>query len=335
MLNAEDPVVAAYAGLGTAPAVATAATRRCRAGSASSTAGSSRPASSACPSPAAARRRPGPTAGSAGRRARHPRRPQRLATPSRRSPSASCSGSRPTRSAAAAAAFTGVEHRLEPVAPVDGVRFVNDSQGTQPDAVIAAACAPSTAPVVLIAGGRDKGVDLPALRRSSRERAVPRPSDRRERAGPRGAGSAPPGWRHVERAGTSRRPSCAPMRSPRGRASATGRARRTRDRAAQPGRRQLRHVRRLRGPRTGLQGRPWPTSPPPAPQEEGPMNLAPPPRRAPPDGAPRRARSPAGTPYARQPVAGEVPRRHAPARAPPARLHDPRRRSSPSPRSAS
>ena len=38
----------------------------------------------------------------------------------------------------AAASFTGVEHRLEPVALIDGVRFVNDSQGTQPDAVIAA-----------------------------------------------------------------------------------------------------------------------------------------------------------------------------------------------------
>ena len=38
----------------------------------------------------------------------------------------------------AAASFTGVEHRLEPVAVIDGVRFVNDSQGTQPDAVAAA-----------------------------------------------------------------------------------------------------------------------------------------------------------------------------------------------------
>ena len=62
----------------------------------------------------------------------------------------------------AAAAFTGVEHRLEHVATVDGVRFINDSQGTQPDAVIAALEA-FPAPVVLIAGGRDKDVDLSAL----------------------------------------------------------------------------------------------------------------------------------------------------------------------------
>jgi UDP-N-acetylmuramoylalanine--D-glutamate ligase len=63
---------------------------------------------------------------------------------------------------AAAAAFRGVEHRLEEVAVVDGVRFVNDSQGTQPDAVVAALEA-FPPPVVLIAGGRDKGVDLSGL----------------------------------------------------------------------------------------------------------------------------------------------------------------------------
>jgi len=72
---------------------------------------------------------------------------------------------------AAAAAFTGVEHRLEHVATVDGVRFINDSQGTQPDAVIAALEA-FPAPVVLIAGGRDKGVDLSELGPAVAERAA-------------------------------------------------------------------------------------------------------------------------------------------------------------------
>jgi UDP-N-acetylmuramoylalanine--D-glutamate ligase len=62
----------------------------------------------------------------------------------------------------AAAEFRGVEHRLEEVAVVDGVRFVNDSQGTQPDAVIAALRA-FEPPIVLIAGGRDKGIDLGEL----------------------------------------------------------------------------------------------------------------------------------------------------------------------------
>jgi UDP-N-acetylmuramoylalanine--D-glutamate ligase len=69
-----------------------------------------------------------------------------------------------------ATSFRGVEHRLELVAEVDGVRFVNDSQGTQPDAV-AAALRSFDAPLVLIAGGRDKGVDLGALGPIAAERA--------------------------------------------------------------------------------------------------------------------------------------------------------------------
>jgi len=71
---------------------------------------------------------------------------------------------------AAAARFRGVEHRLEAVAVVDGVRYVNDSQGTQPDAVIAALRA-FDGPVVLIAGGRDKGIDLSELAMVVAERA--------------------------------------------------------------------------------------------------------------------------------------------------------------------
>lgn len=70
----------------------------------------------------------------------------------------------------AAAAFTGVEHRLEQVAIVDDVRFVNDSMGTQPDAVIAALRS-FPRPLVLIAGGRDKGVDLSGLGPVAAERA--------------------------------------------------------------------------------------------------------------------------------------------------------------------
>jgi UDP-N-acetylmuramoylalanine--D-glutamate ligase len=69
-----------------------------------------------------------------------------------------------------AASFRGVEHRLELVAEIDGVRFVNDSPGTQPDAV-AAALRSFDAPLVLIAGGRDKGIDLAALGPVAAERA--------------------------------------------------------------------------------------------------------------------------------------------------------------------
>jgi UDP-N-acetylmuramoylalanine--D-glutamate ligase len=71
----------------------------------------------------------------------------------------------------AVSAFTGVEHRLETVDVVDGIRYVNDSQGTQPDAVTAALRA-FDGPIVLIAGGRDKGVDLSGLARVVAERAT-------------------------------------------------------------------------------------------------------------------------------------------------------------------
>ncbi len=64
--------------------------------------------------------------------------------------------------AAAVRTFGGVEHRLEPVAEIAGVRYVNDSQGTQPDAVIAAVRS-FPQPLVLIAGGRSKGVPVDAL----------------------------------------------------------------------------------------------------------------------------------------------------------------------------
>jgi UDP-N-acetylmuramoylalanine--D-glutamate ligase len=70
----------------------------------------------------------------------------------------------------AAAAFEGVEHRLELVAEEDGVRYVNDSQGTQPDAVIAALRS-YPAPLVLIAGGRVKGVPIDELARVAVQRA--------------------------------------------------------------------------------------------------------------------------------------------------------------------
>ena len=62
----------------------------------------------------------------------------------------------------AVSGFSGVEHRLELVATIHGVRFVNDSMGTQPDAVIAALEA-FEPPVVLIAGGRAKGLALDEL----------------------------------------------------------------------------------------------------------------------------------------------------------------------------
>jgi UDP-N-acetylmuramoylalanine--D-glutamate ligase len=78
-------------------------------------------------------------------------------------------GVAPTSIAEAVRGFGGVEHRLEHVAQIDGVTYINDSQGTQPDAVIAAVNA-FELPLVLIAGGRSKGVPVAALAEAVAER---------------------------------------------------------------------------------------------------------------------------------------------------------------------
>ncbi|MFZ5965849.1 MAG: UDP-N-acetylmuramoyl-L-alanine--D-glutamate ligase [Bacillota bacterium] len=55
--------------------------------------------------------------------------------------------------------FKGVEHRIEFVDEIDGVQYINDSKGTNPDSSIAAIKA-MRRPIVLIAGGMDKGSDF-------------------------------------------------------------------------------------------------------------------------------------------------------------------------------
>ena len=60
--------------------------------------------------------------------------------------------------ASAIRAFPGVPHRLELVAERGGVRWVNDSQATIPVAAIAALEA-FDAPIALITGGKDKGLE--------------------------------------------------------------------------------------------------------------------------------------------------------------------------------
>ena len=59
-------------------------------------------------------------------------------------------------------AFPGLEHALEIVRERRGVRFVNDSKGTNVDATLKA-LESVEAPIVLIAGGRDKGADFTRL----------------------------------------------------------------------------------------------------------------------------------------------------------------------------
>ena len=59
--------------------------------------------------------------------------------------------------------FPGVEHRLEPVATVRGVTYVNDSKATNVDACWYALESMKT-PTVLIIGGKDKGNDYTEIK---------------------------------------------------------------------------------------------------------------------------------------------------------------------------
>ncbi len=58
--------------------------------------------------------------------------------------------------------FRGLEHRIEYLGELNGVRFYNDSKATNTDS-LAVALASFSEPVVLIAGGRDKKGNFPAL----------------------------------------------------------------------------------------------------------------------------------------------------------------------------
>ena len=58
--------------------------------------------------------------------------------------------------------YPGLEHRLEPAGEIEGVRFVNDSKATNLGS-LEVALQSFEQPVVLIAGGRDKGQDFAPL----------------------------------------------------------------------------------------------------------------------------------------------------------------------------
>ncbi len=138
--------------------------------------------------------------------------------------------------------FAGVPHRLEQVAEIGGVRFVNDSKATNVASALVGLRA-FEGGVHAILGGSEKGEafaplagpDSRALRRLLPDRRLRRPPCRRAGAGGRGRGRA------------------APLRRPRGR-----RAPRRRRRASRRGRpalarlRQLRRLRELRTARRAL-----------------------------------------------------------------------------------
>ncbi|MDI6605200.1 MAG: UDP-N-acetylmuramoyl-L-alanine--D-glutamate ligase [Thermoanaerobacteraceae bacterium] len=67
--------------------------------------------------------------------------------------------------------FKGVEHRIEFVKQINGVKYFNDSKGTNPDAAIKAIEA-MNGPIILIAGGYDKGVDFDEFVKAFKGRVV-------------------------------------------------------------------------------------------------------------------------------------------------------------------
>jgi UDP-N-acetylmuramoylalanine--D-glutamate ligase len=84
-----------------------------------------------------------------------------------------------TRLAGAAAAsiakgvcsFAGVEHRLEFVAEIAGVRYYNDSKATNVDATLKALDA-FPGRILILLGGKDKGSDYTVLQKPLRDKAI-------------------------------------------------------------------------------------------------------------------------------------------------------------------
>ncbi len=68
----------------------------------------------------------------------------------------------PVAASSALATFTGLSHRCEFVAEIDGVRYVDDSKATNPGAALRSV-AGFAAKLIWIAGGRDKGLGFAEL----------------------------------------------------------------------------------------------------------------------------------------------------------------------------
>lgn len=74
-----------------------------------------------------------------------------------------CAGCRSTSIKEVVEEFPGLPHRMEVVREIDGVTYINDSKGTNIDAV-KKSLESFSGNVILIAGGRDKGGDFSQLR---------------------------------------------------------------------------------------------------------------------------------------------------------------------------
>jgi UDP-N-acetylmuramoylalanine--D-glutamate ligase len=80
-------------------------------------------------------------------------------------------GAPPAAIAKGVRSFVGVEHRLEFVAEIRGVRYYNDSKATNVDATQKALDA-FPGRILIILGGQDKGSDYTALQKPLREKAI-------------------------------------------------------------------------------------------------------------------------------------------------------------------
>jgi UDP-N-acetylmuramoyl-L-alanine---L-glutamate ligase len=85
------------------------------------------------------------------------------------------SGSVPSLSAieSVVASYTTLPSRLEPVATIDGVEYIDDALASNPFGACAALAAYPDRPVVILLGGQDRGVDLSPLIAALKERRAP------------------------------------------------------------------------------------------------------------------------------------------------------------------
>ncbi|HSC46016.1 MAG TPA: UDP-N-acetylmuramoyl-L-alanine--D-glutamate ligase [Candidatus Acidoferrum sp.] len=80
-------------------------------------------------------------------------------------------GVRPAQIEAGIKSFAGVEHRIEFVAEIQGVRYYNDSKATNVDATLKA-LESFPGHILVILGGKDKDSDYTQLRATLREKAI-------------------------------------------------------------------------------------------------------------------------------------------------------------------
>jgi len=80
-------------------------------------------------------------------------------------------GASPSAIAKGVRSFAGVEHRLEFISEIAGVRYYNDSKATNVDATLKAIDA-FPGRILIILGGKDKGSDYTVLQKPLREKAI-------------------------------------------------------------------------------------------------------------------------------------------------------------------